>query len=124
MGESTIRVKNLNEVTRALQKFGIAVSDLKAAFKRIGSIVVAEAKSLVPIRSGKLASTIRPSNTKNKSVIRAGSAGAVYAGVIHWGGYHNIKPNQFLTNAVDRKHDEVIGAIDQELNKLIADFNN
>lgn len=124
MADSTIRVKNLKEVTRALERFGVAVSDLKAAFKRIGSIVVAEAKSLVPVRSGKLESTIRPSNTKNKSTVRAGGAQTVYAGVIHWGGYHHIEPHQFLTNAVDRKHDEVIGTIGDELNKLIRELNN
>lgn len=115
----TTKVHGLRETVRSLERLGVEAQDLKAGFRRIGNIVVAEAKVLVPVRTGRLLNTIKASNTKNKSVVRAGSARAPYAGVIHYGGYHNIEPHPYLTTATDHKRSQVIQALDEELNTLM-----
>jgi len=117
-----IRITGLRETARKLERLGTSVQDLKAAFKRVGEVVRSEALILVPKRSGALASTIRLSNTKNKSVIRAG-ARLPYAGVIHYGGYNNITPNPFLETAVGNKQSEVVSTLDDELGKLIRQLD-
>ena len=115
-----LEVKGLRETVRTLEKFGVEVADLKAAFKRIGTLVSTEAKSLVSTRTGKLAGNIRPSNTKNKSVIRAGSAGVPYAGPINYGwNKRGIAPSYFMERAVTSMQDEVKQELDQELHGLI-----
>lgn len=115
----SLEVKGLRETIRTLEKFGAEVADLKAAFKRIGTLVSNEAKSLVPKRTGKLASTIKPSNTKNKSVIRAG-AGIKYAGPINYGWRRRgITPSYFMERAVTAKQGEVKEQLDAELHGLI-----
>lgn len=120
MAESGIRVHGLREVVRSLEKFGVEVSDLKAAFKKVGTFIVDEAQSRAPMRSGRLAASIRPSNTKNKSVVRAGSARVPYAGVIHYGWPgHNISPQPFLTDALEANQDEAVEIIEDELQRLI-----
>jgi HK97 gp10 family phage protein len=116
---SGVHFKGLRETVRSLEKLGVQVSDLKAAFKKIGNLVATDAKSRAPKKSGALAATIKPSNTKNKSVIRAGSARVPYAGVIHYGGYNNIEPHPYLTNAVDAKQKEAVNVMEEELDKLI-----
>ena len=121
--QSGVKVEGLREVVRSLERFGAEVSDLKAAFRKIGTIVQRDAQSLAPKKTGALAASIRPSNTKNKSVIRAGSGRVVYAGVQHYGGYNNISPHPFLTNAVARNQQQVVRTLDQELNTLIRKLN-
>lgn len=114
-----VQVDGLRQVVRSLEKFGVQAADLKAAFKRIGTVVVNEAKSIAPSRSGRLANSIKPSNTKNKAVIRAGAAKVPYAGVIHYGGYNNIRPNPFLSKAAADKEAESIQLMEQELGDII-----
>ena len=120
----TTRVHGLRETVRTLERLGVEVQDLKAGFKKAGNVVVDEAKTIVPVRSGKLMNTIRASNTKNKAVVRAGGARVPYAGVIHWGWpAHGIEATHYLTDAAERKEAQVVSVIDDELNRLIAQLN-
>lgn len=115
-----IRVEGLRETIRSLNRLGVEDKDLKAAFKKIGSLVTTDAKTLVPHKTGRLASTIKPSNTKNKSVVRAGSARVPYAAVIHYGGYNNIEAHPFLTTAVTMNRDDAVRIMEHELKALIS----
>jgi phage gpG-like protein len=117
---SGVHLKGLREAVRSIEELGVEVQDLKAAFKKAGDLIAGVAKGRAPKKSGALAATIKPSNTKNKSVIRAGSAKVVYAGVIHYGWPgHNIEPHPYLTDAVAEKQDEAVDVVEKELNKLI-----
>lgn len=120
MAQETIRVEGLREVVRDLQKLGTEAKDLKDAFKGIGNLVADEAKSLAPKLSGALAGSIKASNTKNKSDVRAGGAKIPYAGVIHYGWpAHGIEPHSFLTTAAGNKQREVVERLDDELHGII-----
>lgn len=119
---TTTYVTGLREVVRSLEQLGVAVSDLKGAFRKIGQNVVTDAQSLAPKRSGALAASIKASNTKNKSIVRAGSARVPYAGVIHWGGYNNIESHPFLTDAVTRQESKSVEIMDDELASLIRKY--
>ena len=118
-----VAIEGLRQTVRSLERFGVEVSDLKAAFKRIGSLVQRDAQARAPKKSGRLAASIWPSNTKNKSILRAGSARVVYAGVQHYGGYNNIKPHPFLSDAVDANRQKVQEELDKELRSLISKLN-
>jgi phage gpG-like protein len=117
------RVEGLRETVRTLQRLGVEDQDLKAGFKKAGNIVVGESKTIVPVLSGKLSNSIKASNTKNKSLVRAGGARVPYAGVIHYGGYHNIEATHYLTQAASNTEGQVVSAIEDELNRLIARLN-
>jgi HK97 gp10 family phage protein len=119
----TIRVEGLKEAVKKLNRLGVEDQDLKAGFKKAGNVVVDESRTLVPVLSGKLLNSIRASNTKNKSIVRAGGARIPYAGVIHWGGYHDIEATHFLTEALDNKRAQVLTAIEEELDALIKRLN-
>lgn len=117
---SGVEVQGLRETVRSLERLGTEVQDLKDAFKRIGNIVVDEAQARAPKKSGALAASIKASNTKNKSNIRAGSAKVPYAGVHEWGWpSHNITGTHYLTGASQAKQGEVIQALNVELGDLI-----
>ena len=117
---SGVRIEGLRQTVRTLERFGVATNDLKAAFTRIGNMVVDEAVSITPTQSGALAASIRASKTKNKAMVRAGSAKVVYAGVQHYGGYNNITGVPFLTDAVERKQHEAIQIMESDLDRLVA----
>lgn len=120
-----VGVVGLRQFIKQLEVLGVDVADMKAAMNRIGNIVAQEARQLAPVRSGRLASSIRPSMAKNSATIRAGSVGVPYAGPIHFGWPHrHIAKNPFLYNASDAKRQEVITAIAEELDQLVAKLAN
>lgn len=120
---SGVQVKGLRETIRSLERFGVQVADLKAAFRKVGNLVVDEAKPRTNPLTGKLAGSIRASNTKNKAVIRAGGARIPYAGVIHYGGYHGIAGKHFLTDAIEAKKGQGVQVLEQELRGLIRSLD-
>ncbi len=116
----TVEVKGLNETVRSLKRLGVEVKDLKAAFRRIGNNVVQKAETLAPHKTGRLAASIKASNTQNKSIVKAGGARLPYAGVIHYGWpAHGIEPHPFLTEAVNETRNESIRLMEKELEDLI-----
>lgn len=118
-GASGVRAEGLREAVRSLEKAGVELDDLKSAFKRIGQEVVDDAKANIPSRSGDLASSIRPSNTKNKAIVRAGSARVPYAGVQEYGGYNNIEPMSYLRDSVEDNQQDSITELEREIQSMI-----
>lgn len=104
----TIRVEGVSEVRRALRKMDGGAQDLKEAHAEGAAVVAAEARALVPYRTGVLAGSIRSSGQARAGVVRAGRASVPYAGPIHFGwAKHGISPQPFLYEAADRRADEV-----------------
>jgi phage gpG-like protein len=121
MAQPEIGVIGLREAIKALESLGVEVTDLKAAWNRVGNIVVTEAKGRVHAVSGALAGSIKANNAKGNSTVKAGSAKVPYAGVQNYGWpAHNIEAQNYLTGAASDKRDEVVQAITDELDNLIA----
>lgn len=114
-----VRVTGLRETVRDLERLGVEVADLKEAFAKISRDVAAEAAGLVHVDTGALQRTIRPARTKNKAVVRAGSAGVAYAGM------HNyVRPGEgFLTTPANTDLDAKARAIEANLGALVARLN-
>lgn len=127
MAEQTgIKVKNLKEITKALQAIGVPNDAVKAAGKESAEAVMIEAQSLVPVRSGKLRDSIRlASNARGRVTIQAGNnrssrSGVPYANPIHWGWLRKgIKPNPFFAKALRLRRDEVYKNYFAQMSKLI-----
>jgi len=119
-------VTGLREVVRNLEKIGDAVTvrnELKEVFVEIGRMVAIDAASLAPKRSGRLAASIKPTNTKNKAAIRVGSARVPYAGPINYGWpRRNIKASRFLQRAIDADTDNAIRMMDEGLSRIISKY--
>ncbi len=120
-----VRITGLRETVRKLERLGIETQDLKRAFGRISTTVVTDARRDVPVASGALSASIRPGNTKNKSVVRAGYAARVpYAGVINYGWpARGIRPTHFLTDAANTRQAEHVQTIEAELSRLVRSLD-
>lgn len=119
----TVRVTGLRETVRSLDQLGRDVGNLGQAMTRAGALVATEARTIARKLSGRMAGSITAVGRRASSLIRAGGPGILYAGVQHYGGYHGITPNLFLTDALDHKQRAVTQEISDELNSLIRRRN-
>ena len=118
---AAVEVEGARQLRKALAELGDdAVDELKAVNMEGVDIVLAEALTRVPVRSGRLYETVRGSATKTRGTIRAGFKRVPYAGPIHFGWpARNIEPNLFLYDAVDERRGEVIAVYKKNIGKLI-----
>jgi HK97 gp10 family phage protein len=122
MEQTGVKIKGLRSVTKALESVGVPKKELNQAAKRSAGRVVNEAKTLAPVRSGKLRDSIRISATLTKGVsIKAGSLSIPYANPIHWGWFkRNIKPQPFFIKAIGLTRDDVYQDYLKELEQLMV----
>ena len=128
-GANGIKVKGFNQAVRALRELGVPDNEIKDSAQEAGNIVADEARSLAPVRTGRLRDSIRVNRSLRKVVVSAGnnrsSKSAVpYANPIHWGWFkRNIKPQPFFVKALGITRDEVYRAYYDNMAKLVAKQN-
>jgi hypothetical protein len=124
---TSIKVANLNLAIKALQAVGTPTAEISEAAKQAGEIVASTARGIVPVRSGRLRSTIRSKKQARRAIVSAGNNGRVpYAGPIHFGWFYdknnfvqkNIMPNPFFARALGLKREEVYKTYFENINKL------
>ena len=124
-----IKVRGFNQAIRSLRELGVPDDEIKRAGSESGELVANEAKTLVPVRTGRLRDSIRVSKTLRKVTIQAGNnrkskSGIPYANPIHWGWFkRNIKPQPFFVKALGITRDEVFRNYYDQLARLIAKQN-
>jgi hypothetical protein len=119
---SGIKVKGYKAGIKALQAIGVPNDEIKAAGNRAGEVVAREARTLVPVRTGKLRNSIKVNNALKNVTIKAGNERSIpYANPIHWGWFkRNIKPQPFFVKALGITRDEVYQNYYRTLDTLIA----
>lgn len=122
-----IRDEELRDLTKRLRELGGKEGNwaVKETVREAGRIVATKAVPEAPVRTGRLARSIRfKATNRDWSYVKAGTARAVpYANPIHWGWRkHGIKPNPFLWRALAGSKDEVQRELMQNLEKAIAEW--
>lgn len=119
---SGIKVKGYKAGIKALQAIGVPDAEIKAAGNAAGELVAAEARTLVPVRSGALRQSIRVNKALKSVEIKAGNEGKIpYANPIHWGWWkRHIKPSPFFSKALGVTRTEVFNNYYATIDKLIA----
>lgn len=121
--KDSIRVVGLNETVKALKVIGVPAKEIANAGYESGQLVADDARTLVPVKTGALRSTIRVGKQQRAIVVRAGSAKVVYANPIHWGWFRrNIMPNPFFAKALKLNIDEIYSRYFANLNKLAQKY--
>jgi hypothetical protein len=116
-----VKVQGLRQAIRALQDIGVPAAEIKAAGTQSGELVANQARSIVPIRTGRLRDSIRVSKALSKISISAGNNTRVpYANPIHWGWFRrHIKPQPFFIKALGLTRDQVYQNYYKTLDTLI-----
>lgn len=120
---SGIKVKGYKSAIKSLKTVGVPTKEINQAGRNAGELVANEARTLVPVRTGKLRQTIRVSATGKAISIKAGNDSKVpYANPIHWGWWkRNMRPQPFFVKALGYTRDEVFQNYYASMDKLIAD---
>lgn len=113
-----LEIDGVRDTVRAIRRIEDGANDLKQVHGRAAANVQQAVNA--PVRSGKLAASVRSSGQVGAGVIRAGKASVPYAGPIHWGWpARNIKANPFLVTAAERRTPQVVEIYEQGFVDLI-----
>jgi hypothetical protein len=116
-----IQVTGVREAARDLERLGVRVEDLRAAFGRISSEALPVYRGFTPVRTGRLRGDYRPARTKNRAVLYVGRTSVPYAGPINYGwAARNIEPANFVARGDEVMGPRAVDAIEAELNYLIT----
>jgi hypothetical protein len=114
-----VKVTGVDEVIAGLEHLARETSEMRGAFGEIAQVMQSEARSRVPISSGRLARTLRPSVTRKAARLSAGS-GILYAGVQEYGWRrHNISPQPYIVPGADAAEDDAVRILDREIEREI-----
>lgn len=128
-----IKVVGLNEAIRSLRAIGVPSKEIGEASQEAGELVADSARSLVPVRSGRLRATIKAKRIARKVVVSAGNNTTVpYANPIHFGWNYdrvnlqakNIRPRPFFSNALTRTRTQVYRIFFDNIEKLFQKYSN
>lgn len=121
MAGNPVGVEGLAELRRALHDVDKALpKKLRTRFKKIGDEVAAEARSHVPVKTGRARNTIRSGASGTTAYVAGGRATVPYYGWLEYGGVlkpvggrHNtirrarVKGGRYLYPAVDRRRGQI-----------------
>lgn len=120
------KVIGMRQLRSALREVGVPKEAIKQAGKDSAELVANEARSLVPVKTGRLRDSIRLSAYASGRIsILAGNnrksrSGIPYANPIHWGWFkRNIKPQPFFVKALGYTRQEVFDNYFKQMQKLI-----
>ena len=128
-----VKVVGLNEAIRALRAIGVPSATIGAASQEAGEIVASSARTLVPVRTGRLRATIKAKKQARRVVVSAGNNTTVpYANPSHFGWNYdkrnfqqkNIRPRPFFSNALTRTREQVYKAFFDNMEKLFKEYSN
>ena len=116
-----VQVHGLKELRRDMRAMGPAFSrDLSRTLRQSAESTAAEARALAPVRSGRLAGSIRAGSRGNSAVVRSPLP---YAGVQHWGGTIaprgtpiRIEGSHFITRAMD--DEQIMNAVEEAFDDM------
>ena len=116
----SVKVEGADKVLAAFRSLGLKARDLSPAFQRIGAKVKADAATLAPTLTGRLAADLRTTKAKTRATVAVGRASVPYAGPINYGwAGHNIEATHFLNDALENNVDDARAEILNELTRLI-----
>lgn len=133
--QSGLKVVGTKELYRSLRIIGTPTREINAANREAAREVLKDAKTLTPVKTGKLIRTVKISATMKSVSIQAGNEGSVpYANPIHWGWSRvgprhkgkrrvgqivGIKPQPFLARALGYNRGEILKNYYEQMDKLI-----
>lgn len=120
---SGLKVKNYRALIKGMREIGIPDQAIKQAGSDAGQLVLEQARPLVPVRSGRLLSTLKVSKQLYRVQVQAGNNKSVpYANPIHWGWFRRgIKPQPFFAKALGFSRDKIYNTYFAQLEKYITE---
>jgi phage gpG-like protein len=118
---AVLDVEGGKELRRSLKAAGDDLADLKEAHAEAARTVATAAKGTAPVRTGRLAASIRGSGTKTGAIVRAGGARVPYAAIQEFGWpRHNIVGQPYLVPAARETEPDWRRAYEAAVKRILA----
>lgn len=124
-----IAIAGLRELTRGLKQIdGELPKMIRLAANEAAQLVVDEARTKVPKKTGKAAKSIRPSSTRTAARVKAGGARVPYFGFLEFGGRVGrnkatkrpfVREGRYLWPAIIRRREEIQEQLQRGLVRVI-----
>lgn len=124
-----VEIEGAKELRRALKQTGDAdlPKALREANRKAAELVVHAALPKVPVRSGRLKSSVKALASQSAGRAKAGSARVPYGPAVHWGtgprrglrGPHNIARRPFLLDAAEQQTRQVGDTYQDEIERIL-----
>lgn len=119
MPSSGVYITGLREMTRAMEKAGVDVEELKDVMGDIATEATRVMQPYIPSKSGALRASARGNRAKGKAVVTIGKARTPYAAPIQWGWpRRNIKPARFVERTDEVMETKVVQMLEQGWTKI------
>lgn len=121
MPKPAIQVDGLKELQREVRRIKDSElsKQLRDTNRRLADRIVAKALPSVPVRTGRLKSSVKALGRASGAVGKAGGARVPYAPAIHWGWpSRNIAGRPFLKDAADGIEDEAVREYEKDINRV------
>lgn len=99
--DKNVRVytRGLRQTVAALEAAGVDAQDMKAVFRKATSIAEKRIASGIPVRTGRLKASMRPSISRNRATIKLGRASVPYAARLEYGAALTSKGTRAFTGS-------------------------
>jgi hypothetical protein len=99
----------------------VDVDELKDVTIAAGGLAAAAIRPLVPVRTGRLAASLRPNKAARRSTISVGRASLPYGPPVHWGWPgHNIEPNEFGPRGLEQAEPAILALYMAGIEKIVG----
>jgi hypothetical protein len=132
--ETGIKVENLTTTIKAMKELGASREVLTEPGYQAALILIRQAKSLVPVKTGALSASMRPRRIQSGGSVQAGGKRVPYANPIHWGWkvvstahrgklkpgtFRGIKPQPFFSEALGYSQQEILDNYERLMRQTI-----
>lgn len=115
------KVEGARELEATARAAAADLADMSRAHAQASDYVVQVARGMAPVRSGRLANSVRAAHAPTGATITAGGPGVPYAGPIHWGWpARNISAQPFLVDALAQAETSVVGIYGDSVERTVA----
>lgn len=118
-----VRVDGLNKLVRNLTICGVEAADLKAAMRKGSDILADGLRETTPVKTGLLASTIRPGTAKGRATARIGGKRPKHYAPFPNYGTSTQPAQKFAQRAAEKSRVPAILAIEADLQRIITKYN-
>ena len=114
----TMEIHGLTELEASCTKAAVALpAATRLMDTEAAGLVATRARSIVPRRTGRLASTIHITQSGEGAMAEAGPL--VYAPLVHFGSIHNPRPVPFMYDAADQADGAITALYARDVDTLI-----
>ncbi|MCA1984794.1 hypothetical protein [Nocardioides nematodiphilus] len=114
-----VYVQGLREITRAMEKAGVDVEELKDAMGAVSDRAATVMRPFIPTRTGALRATAHGNRAKGKAVVTIGRGRVKYAGPINYGWpKRSIRAAKFTDKTDDVMSKEAPRILEEGWNKI------